>query len=47
VIEFGMASYPAIIIVKRGLSLSKTYVLLSIAIAANGILVSSFGSNTM
>jgi hypothetical protein len=34
---------PVRIIVRRSLNLSKTYVLLSIAIAANGILVSSFG----
>jgi hypothetical protein len=35
---------PAKIIVRRSINLSKTHVLLSIAIAANGILVSSLGS---
>ncbi|HKU49488.1 MAG TPA: hypothetical protein VJP79_06035 [Nitrososphaera sp.] len=35
---------PTTIIVRRSLSLSRTYVLLSIAIAANGIFFSSFGN---
>ncbi len=39
-----MPSHPVRIIVRRSLNLSKTHVLLSIAIAANGILLSSLGN---
>lgn len=38
-----MTTDPAKIIVRRSVNLSRTYVLLSIAIAANGIVVSSLG----
>jgi hypothetical protein len=38
-----MTTDPAKIIVRRSINLSKTHILLSIAIAANGILVSSLG----
>jgi hypothetical protein len=43
VIELRIKSH-AIIIVRRSLNLSKTYLLLSIVVAANGIVVSSSGS---
>ena len=39
-----MTRIPAMITVKRSLNLSKTYLLLSIVIAVNGIIVSSSGS---
>jgi len=39
-----MPTDPTKIIVRRSLNLSKTYVLLSIVIAANGIIVASFGN---
>jgi hypothetical protein len=42
-IRCSMTTDPAKIIVRRSINLSKTHVLLSIAIAANGILVSSLG----
>jgi hypothetical protein len=42
-IRCSMTRHPAKIILRRSINLSKTHVLLSIAIAANGILVSSLG----
>ena len=44
VVDSRMSRNPSMIIVRRSLNLSKTYLLLSIVIAANGIIVSSSGN---